>query len=144
VAQVLPVSKFMTHVQGLELKRYNQTTAYDEPALDYIEDENSKFNYDSSKDGGNIWAVVQFDLTDMGEGDGGETVFPRSLYNDSHVPLATVSTVEVESSSHDLRTRLIFYPFFKAIEDLRKSGDAKFSKEGSWEEAMVRMSRCMF
>ncbi|KAL7489496.1 hypothetical protein ACHAW6_015127 [Cyclotella cf. meneghiniana] len=107
---------------GLQVLRYNKTTAY-VPHLDWIDDYQKKeeHNYDSAGVGSNRFATILLYMSDMGEGDGGETVFTRGW--------------PAEQTEKD------YVPFEAALDQLRESGDvAGILEEGSWEEAMV--ARC--
>lgn len=64
---------------GLQILRYNESTAYNSH-LDWMEPiANSKHDFDSSAVGGNRFATILLYLSDMGDGDGGETVFTEVL-----------------------------------------------------------------
>jgi hypothetical protein len=107
---------------GLQVLRYNKTTAYI-PHLDWIDDyqKREEHDFDSGGRGSNRFATILLYMTDLEEGDGGETVFsegwPSELAEEERVP------------------------FDKALAQLRESGDVEgVLKEGSWEESMV--ARC--
>eukprot|EP00978_Attheya_sp_CCMP212_P005742 scaffold12860_cov54-Attheya_sp.AAC.3 len=70
------------HSDGLQVLRYNKTTAYI-PHLDFIEDPTGKeeHNYDSAGVGSNRFATILLYMTDLSEGDGGETVFTNTWPN---------------------------------------------------------------
>lgn len=90
--------------------------------MDYqVRPNTTRYNYDSAGKGGNRYATALFYLNDLGEGHGGETVFPESW--PTHQP---------EEEHVDLD---------KALEALRASGDASGLKEGSMEEEMVAQCR---
>ena len=63
---------------GLQILRYNETTAYNshmdwmQPSLSSIDD------YQSYGTGGNRFATILLYLSDMNENEGGETVFPKA------------------------------------------------------------------
>lgn len=103
---------------GLQVLRYNKTTAYI-PHLDWIDDPGQRENHDyiTSKKGTNRFATFLLYMTDMNEGDGGETVFSEGWPAD--VPVS-------ERVSRNV-----------ALTRLRESGDANFLTRGSWQEKMV-------
>lgn len=111
-----------SHGDGLQILRYNKTTAYI-PHMDWIDDQSGrlKHNYDSAGKGGNRYATILLYMSDLEEGDGGETLFakgwPVGQAEEDHVPLK------------------------QALKELRESGDASFLKMGSWEEEMVAKCR---
>jgi hypothetical protein len=110
------------HTDGLQILRYNTTTAYI-PHMDYMTERGTKERHDyaSARKGGNRYATILLYMTDMEEGDGGETVFPNAW------------PPEQSDEEHvDIK---------QAIEDLRASGDAATLKEGSWEEKMAAECR---
>jgi hypothetical protein len=82
------------------------------------------YDYDSAGKGGNRFATILMYFTDLGENDGGETVFPRAL------PPGVAEKDRVELSD--------------AIKQLRASGDASMLKQGSWEEEMTAECRVRF
>ncbi|KAL3800190.1 hypothetical protein HJC23_001111 [Cyclotella cryptica] len=107
---------------GLQVLRYNKTTAYI-PHLDWIDDYQKKeeHNYDSAGVGSNRFATILLYMSDLTEGDGGETVFSRGWPPEL--------------------TEQEYVPFQAALTQLRESGDvAGILEEGSWEETMV--ARC--
>jgi len=107
---------------GLQILRYNKTAAYISH-LDYIEDpeKREEHNYDSAGVGSNRFATVLLYMSDLGEKDGGETMFTK-----------TWSTDMFSSKSK-------YYD--QALRELRSSGGPEFLKEGSWEEKMVAECR---
>ena len=107
---------------GLQVLRYNKTTAY-VPHLDWIDDyqKREEHNFDSAGVGSNRFATILLYMSDLEEGDGGETVFtkgwPAELAEEERVPFDT------------------------ALSQLRESGDVEgLLTPGSWEESMV--ARC--
>ena len=63
---------------GLQILRYNQSTAYNSH-LDWMDpNESSEYDLDSYGVGGNRFATILLYLSDLGENDGGETVFPKA------------------------------------------------------------------
>lgn len=63
---------------GLQILRYDETTAYNNH-LDWINPVDSvEHDFDSSGVGGNRFATILLYLSDLGEEDGGETVFPKA------------------------------------------------------------------
>lgn len=71
------------HTDGLQILRYNLTNAYI-PHMDYLTDRSGKekFDYESSKKGGNRYATILLYMNDLDEGTGGETVFPKAWPTD--------------------------------------------------------------
>ena len=107
---------------GLQVLRYNKTTAY-VPHLDWIDDYNklNEHDFDSEHLGTNRFATILLYMTDLNEGDGGETVFAKGW--PPNVPV---------------NERIQFDDAKKA---LRESGDvAGILEEDSWQENMV--ARC--
>ncbi len=112
---------WMGHDDGIQVLRYNKTTAY-VPHLDYFEDDKTgttDHDYDSSRRGGNRFATVLLYMSDLPERAGGETVFTETPAN--------ISLVE-------------------ALSELRDSGDAQRAGivQNSWEETMVANCRRHF
>lgn len=107
---------------GLQILRYNLTTAYTNH-YDYLEDKTNTeiYDYDSSKKGGNRFATILLYFSDLPEGGGGETVFPRAW------PVGLPEEERVQLP--------------EAIKQLRASGDADMLTPGSWEEEMVATCR---
>jgi len=107
---------------GLQVLRYNKTTAY-VPHLDWIDDpgRRQEHNFDSEGVGSNRFATILLYMSDLGEKDGGETVFtegwPSGMPEEERIP------------------------YEKALIELRGSGDAKDLAKGSWEEEMVAKCR---
>jgi len=109
-----PNNEWVGHDDGIQILRYNQTTAY-APHLDFLTDSSaSPHNFDSSGVGGNRFATVLLYLSDVTLG--GETVFTQT------------------EASHTLDD---------ALQTLRESGDTKAAgiQVGSWEEEMVANCR---
>lgn len=67
-----------SYTDGLQVLRYNKTTAYI-PHMDWIDDPGKKnvHDFDSAKLGTNRFATVLLYMTNLGENDGGETVFKK-------------------------------------------------------------------
>ncbi|KAL7501048.1 hypothetical protein ACHAWT_009203 [Skeletonema menzelii] len=108
---------------GLQVLRYNKTTGY-YPHLDWIDDPRKKeeHNYDSEGVGSNRFATILLYMTDLEEGDGGETLFshgwPAGQAEEDHVQ------------------------YDDAIKALRESGDVEgILERDSWEETMVAKCR---
>lgn len=78
---------------------------------------NEAHNYDSARKGTNRHSTILLYMSDLGIGDGGETVFKNGW--PVGLPVEERKTREV------------------ALAELRESGDAKDLKTGSWEESMV-------
>jgi len=118
----MKVLGFDTYIEsftdGLQVLRYNKTTAYI-PHMDWIDDPQKRevHNFESSRLGTNRFATILLYMSDLGEGDGGETVFKNGWPID-------VPVEERKAKS-------------QALEELRASGEASFLKTGSWEELMV-------
>jgi hypothetical protein len=83
---------------GLQILRYNESTAYN-THLDWMEPlANSKHDFDSSLVGGNRFATILLYLSDMGDGDGGETVFTEVLQSPGDDEPVTREKVRMELS----------------------------------------------
>ena len=67
---------------GLQVLRYNKTTAYI-PHLDWIDDYDRKeeHNFDSAGVGSNRFATILLYMSDIENDAGGETVFSKVRYN---------------------------------------------------------------
>lgn len=107
---------------GLQILRYNVSKAYNSH-LDWIEDKSGQLEHDfeSGGTGGNRFATILMYMSDLGEGDGGETVFPQGW--PAHLPESErVSTKD-------------------AIEALRASDHGNVLAHGSWEEDLVAKCR---
>ncbi|KAL3940309.1 MAG: hypothetical protein SGBAC_005136 [Bacillariaceae sp.] len=106
---------------GLQILRYNVTTAYNSH-LDWIADSDQMaHDYQSAGVGGNRFATILMYMSDMGPEDGGETVFPHGWPAD--VP---------EKERLDKKT---------ALANLRESPNSDVLKKGSWEESLVATCR---
>jgi 2OG-Fe(II) oxygenase superfamily len=111
------------HTDGLQILRYQNAQAYI-AHHDYLQVKNSKddpYDYDSAKAGGNRFATILLYMTDLGEKDGGETVFEEGLRPGfSELPAET-----------------------RAVQLLRESGDRNLAilEKDSWEETMTAMCR---
>ena len=84
-----------SHTDGLQILRYNLTTAYNKH-MDWMEiNPRLEHDYDSGGRGGNRFATILLYMTDLGERDGGETVFteawPPGQPEDEHVQHPDVS-----------------------------------------------------
>lgn len=111
------------HTDGLQILRYNLTKAYI-PHMDYLDSDRydtEGYDFDSAAKGGNRYATILLYMSDLGEHDGGETVFakgwPVGQPEEEHVNLP------------------------QALKALRESGDAEALMEGSWQEEMVAQCR---
>merc|ERR1712176_669777 len=102
--------------------RYNVSKAYNSH-LDWIEDTTGqlKHDYESGGTGGNRFATILLYMTDLGENDGGETVFPHGI--PFNIPEEERLTKQ------------------EAREQLRKSEQGSVLKFGSWEEDLVATCR---
>jgi hypothetical protein len=110
-----------SHADGLQILRYNMSTAYT-PHMDYLDDPKvGSFDYDSSGTGGNRFATILLYMTEVGERNGGQTVFTEAW------PPAVEKKDRVQ--------------IFDALKQLRESGDATILKRGSWEETMAATCR---
>lgn len=78
-------------------------------------------DYDSARKGGNRFATILLYMSDLREGNGGETVFSEAWPAD--IP---------ESERANLPS---------ALSALRQSGEATVLRKGSWEEEMVATCR---
>ena len=102
-----------SYTDGLQVLRYNKTTAYI-PHMDWIDDpgKRQRHNFDSSRLGTNRFATVLLYMTNLEEGEGGETVFKSAWPND--VPEEErVNTGEL-------------------LNQLRANGEVSSLKENSW------------
>lgn len=110
------------HTDGLQILRYNTSTAYTHH-MDYMTDRSGEecFDYESARKGGNRYATILLYMTDLEEGEGGETVFPNAW------PAGQSDEERVEID--------------QALEDLRASGEASALEEGSWQEKMAAECR---
>lgn len=71
---------YESHTDGLQILRYNETTAYNSH-MDWMEPSPlSEDDFESSGTGGNRFATILLYLSDMGEDEGGETVFPQAEF----------------------------------------------------------------
>ena len=107
---------------GLQVLRYNKTTAY-VPHLDWIDDYQKKqeHDFDTEHLGSNRFATILLYMTDLNEGDGGETVFTHGW------PVGQAEEDHVKFEDAKLA--------------LRESGDAEgLFEPDSWQENMV--ARC--
>ena len=77
-----------------------------------------KHDYESGGTGGNRFATILLYMSDLGENDGGETVFPYG--EPTHIP-------EEQRITKD-----------QALEQLRSSENGSVLRHGSWEEQLVR------
>jgi prolyl 4-hydroxylase len=113
---------WLSHTDGIQVLRYNESKAY-APHVDYLHDPdgNQLFDYDSAKKGGNRFATILLYMNELGDQDGGETVFseawPQAFSEDAKITIQ------------------------QATEALRASGDASMLDKGSWEEEMVATCR---
>lgn len=88
-----------SHGDGLQILRYNLTTAYI-PHMDYLDGgKHLKHDYDSARMGGNRYATILLYMTDLDEDAGGETVFtkgwPVGQAEEDHVPHSEVRSTHV-------------------------------------------------
>mmetsp|Transcript_51402 Transcript_51402/g.59473 ORF Transcript_51402/g.59473 Transcript_51402/m.59473 type:complete len:647 (+) Transcript_51402:31-1971(+) len=111
-----------SHSDGLQILRYNVSKAYNSH-LDFIEDNGGqlKHDYESKGTGGNRYATILLYMSDLGDDDGGETVFPHGRLKD---------TLEGSTISGE-----------KSREKLRVSERGSVLKNGSWEEDLVVLCR---
>ena len=110
-----------SHADGLQILRYNLTTAYNSH-MDWIDPSDTlEHDFASQWQGGNRFATILLYMTDMGERDGGETVFTEGWPSDQ----AEQDHVELD----------------EAIRRLRESGDGHMLKPNSWEERLVAKCR---
>jgi len=103
---------------GLQVLRYNKTTAYI-PHMDWIDDpqKHEVHNYDSARQGTNRFATILLYMSDVNEGDGGETVFKQGW--------------PVDVAEEDRKSRS------EVLEEIRALGVTDDLKKNSWEELMV-------
>eukprot|EP00536_Pseudo-nitzschia_multiseries_P008739 jgi/Psemu1/257491/estExt_Genewise1Plus.C_2280034 len=111
-----------SHGDGLQILRYNVSKAYNSH-MDWIEDHTGqlKHDYDSAGTGGNRFATILLYMSDLGENDGGETVFPHGV--PEHIPVEQRITKQ------------------QAIKQLRASERGSVLKPGSWEEELTALCR---
>lgn len=107
-----------SYTDGLQVLRYNKTTAYI-PHLDWIDSPGSSNSHDflSAGVGTNRFATVLLYMTNLEDGDGGETVFKHGW------PMGLAAEERRERND--------------VLQELRQSGEVNFLKKGSWEEGMV-------
>jgi hypothetical protein len=107
-----------SYTDGLQVLRYNKTTAYI-PHMDWIDDNHKRevHNYDSAGQGTNRFATILLYMSDLGESDGGETIFKHAW--------------PVDVSEENRKTRN------QALDEVRSLGVVADLEEGSWEETMV-------
>lgn len=112
-----------SHSDGLQILRYNVSKAYNSH-LDFIEDRSGQLqhDYESSGTGGNRFATILLYMSDLGENDGGETVFPTA--NKPMVANENEVLSKVEAREH-----------------FRHSENGGVLKSGSWEEDLVVLCR---
>jgi len=113
------------HTDGLQILRYNTSKAYT-THMDYMVDKSglASFNYESEFKGGNRFATILLYMTDLDEGEGGETVFSESW------PPTLPESERKELSD--------------ALSELRSSNASQMLKKNSWEEKMVATCRSKF
>ena len=120
-----------------------------------------KHDYESSGTGGNRFATILLYMSDLGETDGGETVFPYGI--PSNIPeekritkdevrrkigqqicLYLLENANLFRTRNKLDSLIILYTFAsynviqQAREQLRNSEEARVLRTGSWEEELVR------
>ncbi len=111
-----------SYTDGLQVLRYNKTTAYI-PHMDWIDDPGltSPHDFESSKVGTNRYATVLLYMTNLNEGDGGETVFKSGW--------------PVGLPVEERRER------FDVLQELRQTGEVSFLRENSW---VSKTGNCLF
>lgn len=81
---------------GLQILRYNQTTAYNSH-MDWMNPADStEYDFESGGVGGNRFATILLYLSSLEENEGGETLFPHSsvrISNESEVEVRTARTI---------------------------------------------------
>jgi len=91
--------------------------------MDYLDGKGGEnYDYDTAGVGGNRFATILLYLSDVGDEDGGETMFQHAW---------PVGTSE--------ETKNI--PLKETIRELREAGETTFLKPGSWEETMLGYCR---
>ena len=102
-----------SYTDGLQVLRYNKTTAYI-PHLDWIDSPGSSNSHDflSAGVGTNRFATVLLYMTNLEDGDGGETVFKHGW------PMGLAAEERRERND--------------VLQELRQSGEVNFLKKGSW------------
>lgn len=111
------------HTDGLQILRYQNAQAY-VAHHDYLKIKQGKtdpYNYDTAGLGGNRFATILLYMTDLGETDGGETLFESAL----RPGFSELPTQE------------------RSLQMLRESNDSNLAvlEKDSWEETMVAMCR---
>lgn len=112
---------YESHTDGLQILRYNLTTAY-VPHMDYLTDvATEKYDYRSEGRGGNRFATILLYMSDLEESHGGETVFSKGerILKEGEVALDQKEVIRA----------------------LRKKGEIRSLKPGSWEETMTGQCR---
>jgi len=111
---------YESHTDGLQILRYNLTKAYT-PHMDYLDNfDSDPYDYDSSGRGGNRFATILLYMSDLGDDDGGETVFVEAP----------------PSGETELR------PAKDVIRELKATTNAlDVLTPGSWEETMAANCR---
>lgn len=136
--EVLGFDEYLeSHTDGLQILRYNLTTAY-VPHMDYLSDsgmyflfvmehakneytsrsfffllpDKDSYDYASHGKGGNRFATILLYMSDLPDDAGGETVFPKA-------PGKGDMTKE------------------EAIKEMRAAGELELITPGSWEEEML-------
>ncbi len=102
-----------SYTDGLQVLRYNKTTAYI-PHMDWIDDPGRTNSHDflSAGVGTNRFATVLLYMTNLEDGDGGETVFKHGW------PVDLSPEFRREKSA--------------VLQELRQTGEVSFLKQGSW------------
>jgi hypothetical protein len=121
--EVLGFDKYVESMaDGLQVLRYNQTTAY-VPHLDWIDDDHrqQEHNFDSAGIGTNRFATIFLYMSNLPDSAGGETVFTEGW--PAHVK---------EEERMEIND---------AIKHVRETGVNDVLTKGSWEEKMVAQCR---
>jgi len=106
-----------TWTDGLQVLRYNVSTAYIAHLDPFDGSDDSTHNYDSAGLGTNRYATILFYMTDVEEG--GETVFPKAP--PAHRPTGPDAMMPMSEALKDVRDRNLTYLF----------------QRGTWQEKMV-------
>jgi len=144
---------------GLQVLRYNQSQAYI-PHVDYLEDNGSGHDYNSSREGSNRFATVFFYLSDVEEG--GETVFAHGqAVDDGEVGvLDGVTLRQPQESKQQVLQQMRSKTFYSQASQPRRLNNGSLVaggvegqlgpsevdpltlfEQGSWEQDMLGMCR---
>jgi hypothetical protein len=97
------------HADGLQVLRYNLTKAYT-PHSDWIDgNDQVDHNHESAGVGGNRFATILLYMSDLGPGEGGETVFTEAW------PVGQAKEDRIDTNKVSQASRpLLFHFYFTA------------------------------